>query len=91
MKDSMFASREVPSPEETPLVEGHEVVVSQRVLTIAQILVEGKKTKYALVAGDQIIDCVEGFEALVQELLSAFDELTSEAERSEVELSAATF
>ena len=86
MKDSMFQHPIEPATEETVLTEGHEVVTSQRVLTIAQIIVEGKKTKYALVAGDQIVDCVDGFEELVQELLTAFDELAPEAE-----LGAATF
>ena len=58
----------------------------QRALSIVQLYKEDGKHKYVIIVNDQIIDCVDGYEALVQELLTAFDELTPEAE-----LGAATF
>ena len=81
----MFNHPEIPS-ETDALEEVQEFLPPQRVITIAQILKEGKPTKYVLMAGEQIIECVEGFEHLVEELLTAFDELTPESE-----LGAATF
>lgn len=58
----------------------------QKALSIVQLRQESGKHKYVIIVNDHIVDCVDGYEALVQEMLTAFDELTPEAE-----LGAATF